>query len=339
MTVPAIAVQSAGLVTSVGLTAAASCAAIRAKVANPSQSHFLDDAGVRILAHQVTLDQPWRGVDKLARMATLALQEALEPLISNRANLPLLLCIAEPERPGRVHALQERLLRAIEELCEANFSAESRVIAEGRVSVISALAYARQLVYGKGVQQVLIVAVDSLVVGRTLAAYSSEGRLLTAQNSDGFMPGEAAAAILVGRPADNSRLVCRGIGLGLENSHVRSGAPLRAEGLASAHRRALEEAGCSIDQAGFRIADLSGEQYYFKEADLALSRLLRTRQEDPQIWHPAETVGNCGAAIGGICLALAHSAFWAGYAPAPMALIHLSDDAGRRASALVAEGA
>ena len=57
-----------------------------------------------------------------------------------------------------------------------------------------------------------------------------------------------------------------------------------------------------------RIADLSGEQYYFKEATLAVARTLRQRKEEFDIWHPAECVGEVGA-VAGICvIALADAA-------------------------------
>ena len=65
-------VLSTGLVTSVGLTAPAACAAMRAKVANPSETLFVDARGERILAHEVPLEKPWRGIAKLARMAAMA---------------------------------------------------------------------------------------------------------------------------------------------------------------------------------------------------------------------------------------------------------------------------
>ncbi len=44
---------------------------------------------------------------------------------------------------------------------------------------------------------VLVAGVDSFVSGPTLAAYEARERLLTSQNSNGFIPGEGAAAVLV----------------------------------------------------------------------------------------------------------------------------------------------
>ena len=45
MTAHHIAIQQTGLVTSVGLNAAQSCAAFRAKISSPSETRFIDSAG------------------------------------------------------------------------------------------------------------------------------------------------------------------------------------------------------------------------------------------------------------------------------------------------------
>jgi 3-oxoacyl-[acyl-carrier-protein] synthase-1 len=333
-----IAIRGCGLVTSVGLSAPASCAAIRAKITNPTQTGFTDDEGKRIQAHQVDLDVPLRGLSKLARMAAMAIDEALDGAglgTGTRASIPLLLCVADKDRPGRLDGLDDDLFDDLCEACGTTFGKSSSVIAHDRVGAAVALAQARTLLYRDGVEQVLVASADSLITSATLSHYLKCDRLLTPRNSNGFMAGEAATALLVGKPRGRNDLICTGLGFAIERAHVYSGEPLRGEGLAAAHRSALDEAGHDFSDMGFRIADLSGEQYYFKEADLALSRLLRTRQEDPELWHPTESTGACGASIGGICLAVAHAAYSKRYASAPRALLHFSNDDGRRASLIV----
>jgi 3-oxoacyl-[acyl-carrier-protein] synthase-1 len=44
----------------------------------------------------------------------------------------------------------------------------------------------------------------------------------------------------------------------------------------------------------YRIADISGEQYYFKEAALALARTLRRRKPEFDLWHPANMLEKPG---------------------------------------------
>ena len=98
-----IAVRSTGLVTSVGLSAPATCAAMRCKLTNPSETRFIDSTGEWIMGHGVQLENPWRGLAKLTKMAALAIDECLAGAASEeRRDIPLLLCVAERERPGRL---------------------------------------------------------------------------------------------------------------------------------------------------------------------------------------------------------------------------------------------
>src|SRR5262245_56682512 len=197
MPAPPIAIRSVGLVTSVGLSAPAACAAIRCKISNPSETRFIDSAGKWIMAHSVQLEKPWRGLTKLAKMAALAIDECLADVAPERyAELPLLLCVAERERPGRLDGLDDRLLNDIQGELNTHFAATSAVISQGRVSVAVALAHARRVIYEQRVPQVLVVATDSLLTWATLSHYERCDRLLTAQNSNGFMAGEGAGALL-----------------------------------------------------------------------------------------------------------------------------------------------
>lgn len=331
-----IAIKSTGLVTSVGLSAPASCAAIRAKISNPTETRFIDSGGEWIMAHQVPLEKPWRGRTKLAKMAAMAIAECLEGIPRKEwASIPLLLCIAEPERPGRLEGLDDQLFLDIQQELNMRFAPESAIVAHGRVSVVIALAQARKLIHESNAPHVIIVAADSLLTWSTLSVYEREERLLTARNSNGFMPGEGGGALLVGQPGGNGELLCSGIGFGVEQAHINSGEPLRAEGLTAAIRGALSDAGCEMHDLDYRITDLSGEQYYFKEATLALSRTLRKRKEEFDIWHPAECIGESGAAAGLSVLAVASAACRNAYTKGSGILGHMANDAGQRAAAVL----
>lgn len=333
-----VVIKSTGLVTSVGLSAPASCAAIRAKVSNPTETRCVDSADEWIMAHQVPFDRPWRGLTKLTKMAVMAIEDCLasaSPVDWSR--LPVLLCAAEKDRPARIDGIEDRLLTGIANELGVRFCQESRLICQGRTSVAVALKHARDLIYQMSVERVLIVATDSLVTRRTLAHYEEHDRLLTPSNSNGFMPGEGACAFLIGKPTGQRELVCAGIGFGIETAHIDSGAPLRGDGLVNAHKAALAESGLSMDDMDYRVTDLSGEHYYFKEAHFAFARL-RRHKGNPELWHPAECIGASGAALGGACLAVACAAVERGYAPGNTALLHFSDDDGRRASVVCTGG-
>jgi 3-oxoacyl-[acyl-carrier-protein] synthase-1 len=332
-------VVNCGMVTSVGLTAPAACVAIQARLANPTPTAFLmGEEGEAIMGHVVSFEDQRRGVPKLARMAAMAAEEALLDVPDNLwPQIPLLLCLAEEARPGRLQGLDDELFGEVQQTLGASFSPESRVIPHGRVSAAVALLQARSLIYESNVPAVLIVATDSMLTWPTLRVMESRGRLLAEDNSNGFMPGEGAAALLVRRPVAGAALVCAGLGFATERAHIDSEEPLRGDGMTQAVKASLLEAGCELHDLDFRIADVSGEQYYFKEAALALGRVLRQHKEQMEIWHPAECIGETGATAGVACLVLALQASRGGYAPGRGVLLHAAADPGQRA-AIVAFG-
>jgi 3-oxoacyl-[acyl-carrier-protein] synthase-1 len=129
-------------------------------------------------------------------------------------------------------------------------------------------------------------------------------------------------------------MVCTGLGFGQEPATVYSESPLRAQGLSQAISNALEEAGCQMHDIDLRISDISGEQYFFKEAVLALGRLLHLRKEELPIWHHAECIGECGATSGLVSYIVACIASQKGYAPGPKIVCHASGDGAERAAAI-----
>ena len=103
MNVMPLAIGSYGLVTGVGLDAPSSCAAIRCAIDNFQETRFMDSGGEWILASEVMLEKPWRGKTKLIKMLARAINECLseEAKVKPEAT-PLLLCLAEPDRAGRM---------------------------------------------------------------------------------------------------------------------------------------------------------------------------------------------------------------------------------------------
>lgn len=326
-----LAIMGSGMVTGVGLSAPASCAAIRCAIDNFNETRFMDDGGEWIVGSEVPLGECWRGFEKLVQMAVMAVRECHAhtggvPL----ASVPLLLCVAEPARPGRALRLDQDLLKEIEKSLGVKLHPRSQVIARGRVSIAEALHLASHLISPEN-PFAMIAGVDSLLSWPTLSVYESKSRLLTSKNSNGFIPGEAAAAILVSAPeSDADNLICVGIGAGHEPATVESEEPLRANGMVEAFRQAFADAGCTMVDVDYRLTDLNGEQYSFKEAALAMNRTLRTRKPRFPIWHPTDCIGEVGAAIGPLALGVALAAARKGYAPGPGVLCHFGDDGSDR---------
>jgi 3-oxoacyl-[acyl-carrier-protein] synthase-1 len=157
-------------------------------------------------------------------------------------------------------------------------------------------------------------------------------------NSNGFCVGEAGSAVLV-TPAEDSaekQLQVLGVGIAREKATVESKEPLRAEGLTAAIRDAFRESGLTIEDIQYRITDLNGEHYKFKEMTLAMMRF--ERKPKPKLfdlWHPTEYIGDVGAAIGPIVLGVAWHASRKGYGVGPAVLCTFGNDDGERAAVVV----
>ncbi len=326
-----------GMATAVGLTAPASCAAIRGRIDGFRDTAFIAAGGQWIVGAEVPLEQTVRGTARLAHLAAGPLRECLGLVPAVRPeDIPVLLCLAEEERPGRPAGPDMSILLHAAGLLGVTFHPESRAVAAGRVGGVVALHHARHLIEHGRVRHVIVAGADSYLSAATLQAYEEDERILTGDITDGFIPGEAGGALLLG-PADarGNGLAVLGIGFARETATILSGDPLRADGLTKAVSDALAEAGLAIHDLDYRITDVSGEQYAFKEASLVLSRLLRRRKEEFDIWHPADCIGEVGAAAMPCMLGVTLAAARKGYAPGPGILCHLANDDGRRAAVVL----
>jgi 3-oxoacyl-[acyl-carrier-protein] synthase-1 len=332
---------SAGMVSAVGHDAASSCAAIRADLAGFRELGYLDDDGDPIRGAPVPgVPASDRPPERLRELLTMSLGDCLAGAswLGDTA-MPLLVGIAEPDRPGglRVASPAEFVedvggrvgLRLHPDL--------SRVIASGHTSAFHALAAARKIVGGGAAPACLVAGVDSYLNASSLHWLACHFRLKTAENSDGVIPGEAAACVLVERSPRSGAVELLGLGFGHEPAGILTAdPPLHARGLVEASRAALAEAGLGLHEIDFRIADAAGEGYTFKELALAMQKMLRVRREAFPLWHPADAIGDTGAAAGVCQMVVAMQAFRKGYAPGPRAISYGAAVAGERAAAVIA---
>jgi 3-oxoacyl-[acyl-carrier-protein] synthase-1 len=245
-----------------------------------------------------------------------------------RGPADLILCVAEGDRPGNPVRDPARLLRRIGAIVGADRLNRSHVIAHGRPSGHVALEWARRLIASGGAGVAVIVGVDSYLRSETVRHYLDEGRILGPENPNGFIPGEAAAAVLLGPSAGRLSLI--GLGMAREPATLynASALPLRGDGMTSAYRAALSAAGLDMSRLGYRIADLIGEQYWFKQSTLACLRLDRGHAEFQDLWSPTESLGNIGAAVVPTMIAMAWTAALKNYAGGATVLVEASNDAG-----------
>lgn len=284
-----------------------------------------------LLGCPVPIDGSPRGREKLIKMAAGAIEQAMLGAGSTPSSqIPLLLCLSETGRPGRFPWLDKTFLHDLQQRVGL-FHDSSEVITDGRVGGVHALSKARDLLDG-GRPLCVVAGVDTLLVSETLAALEQDHRVLTNDNSNGFIPGEAASAVLLGPGETGDPVLCQGIGLGTEPATLSTDEPLRGHGLSEAIRNAFSDAGLSYAKVHLRITDANGEQRAFKEAALAMARTLRTRKEEFDIWHPSDCIGEVGAAIVPIVLGIALAGTRKGYLPGSGVLCHFGNDDHRRGS-------
>ena len=328
------------MVTAVGFNAPSSLAALRAGIRNVNETNLWDKySGTRLSAGRVSLPQWWVGIGKLADLATPAILEcftAAQPVPPEE--IPVLLGVASPERPYRLPELDQDILGEIEHRLEFRLHPSSHVIPRDHVSVVVALQEAEKLIADGKATACIVAAVDSLVEHDLKNYYLEQGRLLTPNNSNGFSLGEAGGALLVVTPTNSAEgeLEIRGIGMAREKAVIESEEPLRGEGLTEAIREALNEARITVQETQYRITDLNGEHYKFKEMALAQGRFYRQPTAKLfDLWHPIEYIGDVGAAIGSIVLGWALHAGQKGYGNGPTVLCTLGNDDGERAAIVV----
>ena len=328
------------MVTPLGFNAPASLAAIRAGISAVRATPWADpETGEPLSGTRVSLPQWFPGLGKLADLAAPAIQECLlaadpEP----QQEIPLLLGVAAESRAGRPLGLDDELLDEIQARLELPRHRYSRLYPEDQFGCAKALADATALVERKLARRVVVAGVDSYLHGDTLEDYVQRRRLMTANNSNGFFPGEAAAAVLVGLSGSGAgvELQVLGVGFGLESATIDGTEPFQGRGMTDAVRIALDQAGLSLSDVAYRLTDISGEHYKFKEALFVAGRLdTGERKAALELWHPIEYLGEIGAAILPCLLAQAMHAAQEGYAPGPLAICHVGADAGARAALVV----
>lgn len=327
--------QAAGMVTCVGLDAASSCAAMRGRLDGFAETRFLGPDGEWLIGGAVPLPRNWIGVKRMAHLAAGALADLRRQTLAGSrdvlSNVPILLCLAEEDRPGRPVPDPAVLTGLLSEILQI-FLPRLQIIAHGRPSGFVALDRARRLV-AAGEDRVIILGLDSYLTAQSVAHYLGQNRLLVPGNANGFIPGEAAAAVLCTASPGPLRLT--GLGLAREVAHIYNAAdkdgldlPLRGDGMTRAYQIAMTEAQVDLAHVEYRISDLIGEQYFFKQATLASLRLERGRTPFQDLWSPAENLGNIGAAVVPVMLAQLMTAETRGYAPGSPALMEGSGDDG-----------
>jgi 3-oxoacyl-[acyl-carrier-protein] synthase-1 len=337
-----------GMTTPVGLTAAQSCAAVRAGISAMAELDF--SVEIDLVNHVPVagcgipvVTEGYVGLGRSMRLATAALRDLISSARLSAADLrsaSLFLAVPPATRGGVDSRIPQLLGRRIAQSVGApHLEARTYTYAEGHAAGARALQDALAQVAAGAIELGIVCGVDSLVERETLEFLLAKRRLKTADQVDGLVPGEAGACLLLERA---SRARARGAralasieaaSTATETVTVWSDEPSPATGLSEAIRGTLDQLTDRGQTARVIVCDLNGESYRAREFGNAAARVLSTIPGPLAVWHPADCIGDTGAAAFAVSACVAARALANGYAKGDTVLLFGSSDDGLRGSA------
>ena len=352
-----LVILGAGAVTAIGDDVASTCAAMRVKFNNHKETDFTDQDWNPVVASRAAVDTALFGEDRLIEMAVSAIKQLFSSLgVEQLSSMPWLLCTPETTRIGRP-ANDKALLDKIAARLGVKLHPASGELPHGRTAAFLAMV-AAQAIFSEGQnEQVLLLATDSLVDADGLADLEEKGILLTPEIPHGFIPGEAAAALLLtpdqrikapSASPQRLRMVFDSAAFTMTDPDAipmqsradathRKPIPVDGLELATAIDMACEQSHCTPEDITVRLADCNGTEAGFKESGLAEARAFQSSDKLPPLWLPAECLGEVGAAFVPLSIVWAWHAAIKGYLPGQaMAwpLIHTTNADGLRGAAV-----
>lgn len=333
-------VHACGAVTGLGLDALHCVASLRAGLDAYFVAPFWGEAeqDLQLAAIRGYADG-LLGVERYEALALRALVPALDGLSQHeRSSALVFVGLPLPTRPGVPARLARQLLPRLAErleLAPANFGA----IEAGRASTILGLEQA--LAACAQGRACVIGGVDCLVNPSSLAGLSREGMLK--EEWDGFIPGEGAAFVRVGRQPGpgmfgGSAVRVAGVGVADEPADGSTAQPLVGVGVRRAFERAAASAGVNEAQIELCVNDVNGARAAFEDEAFGWIRFFRSARPRGylEVWHVASFAGELGAAAGAMGLIWAAAALELGFHPARHVLLSTSEAKRRTALVLAA---
>jgi 3-oxoacyl-[acyl-carrier-protein] synthase-1 len=347
----AIVVTGIGMRTAVGQHAEQSCASVRAGLNRfMTWQHFgVDGGGLTASWTRPDLgERSW--CEKLVELVRAPLAEALWsarlfdlpiylPHSRKQARVQLFLGTPPLNRPGPSPEELEEFTETLTEDLFPEGAIRLEFIHMEQVSGLAGVARACEVLQQGAADICLVGAADSLLDSVLLQSLLEAGRLKVPGISSGIIPGEAAAFLVLERESMARRrgipprLCIDAVGLEREAPWTPQG-PVGGRGLTRAIQTVLESVGRPED-FGHVLCDLNGERWRFLEWALIETRCLGKLPRGWRLWHPADCLGDIGAAFGPVAIGLAAHAFRRGYAPRPRILIASASERGERAALAV----
>ncbi|MBU1350519.1 MAG: hypothetical protein KKB95_01350 [Gammaproteobacteria bacterium] len=193
---------------------------------------------------------------------------------------------------------------------------------------------------GPLVTAALLLAADSWMDLVLLQPEAAAARLITDKNQEGFVPGEAAAALWLLRvpntkASDGQHLVLHPPALARSAfAHRDITREPNPDALTQVFREALSQAGWKPEHVGNKLSDSDGSVWRASAEMAATARVMKG--QNPDEWQPATVLGQVGAATGAVHWALAAQRLRHDK-NAPNSLLSWALDAGELAAAVAIE--
>lgn len=272
---------------------------------------------------------------RILRIATTPLQSIFKKV---PPDLKVPLFLAAPEKlPDRHYPVNDWMLKMLKAQSGCPLDLEnSYVIPAGRAAGFYALESAMLMLEAGLHPYVLVGGVDSFWDLHWLSTLSAQERLLTENSQDAFAPGEAAVFILLKSPTQAANRVCIfPPGIGLEPGHRYSQEPYLGAGLDSAVKEAFTNfKGAPIESV---FSGMNGEGMCAKEWGVSMIRSKPRFTDSPAIIHPADSLGDVGAAMAPLLMGYAATLLTLNKIKGPCLLWSSSDFADRGAACMTLE--
>lgn len=211
----------------------------------------------------------------------------------------------------------------------------------GHTGMASCIQEASKLLASGEIEFCIVGGLESYHDTETLDALDGDFRLKSARAVDGFIPGEGAVLLLLETAAKAAVRkakplgVLSELGFGKETLNYASDRMSSGEGLSQALQPALARLSKPGSPGRWVLCDMNGESYRASEWGIVRTRLGEKIEPIVDLVHPADCLGDTGAASMGMLIAYALHAFGRGYAPAKEALIWNASDDGARSAIIL----
>jgi 3-oxoacyl-[acyl-carrier-protein] synthase-1 len=271
-------------------------------------AHIAEDAYMSFEAEIDEGDYYNDHYDHVIKLALVAIQEAIS---GQTFNNPLPLLVGLPEPVGNVNLIpRDALMRNIlRQNGVPVFNEHTKTFATGRASGIHAIETAQRYFATGENSFVLLGASDSYYNFSRIRHLAQDKRLLTEASDGGFTPGESAGFILLTNRLENAMInnghvvVLNSPGISDEPGHLYSNEPNTGEGLDRAFKVAMS--GMEQNSIGRIYTSLNGENFWAKELGVATIRNSEYFTPEYRVEHPAEFLGDMGAATAPVLIGLA----------------------------------